>query len=104
MERLDSLGEVSPLTSLLSTLERVSRTKNASTAIGRPIAALSPRFAPIIPKSWSKQQNRFLSPTILSFYRDSSAADNIASIPDVMDTAGITADDQARTAFCRLLC
>uniref|UniRef100_A0A914V6X3 Uncharacterized protein n=1 Tax=Plectus sambesii TaxID=2011161 RepID=A0A914V6X3_9BILA len=85
MKRLYSLGEASPLSSLLSLT-------NALTANQKFEEVFSPRFAPILRKK-SKAQNRLLSPTVMSFYRD-SAADNIASIPEMMDTVGVPAKDQ----------
>uniref|UniRef100_A0A914V0V6 Uncharacterized protein n=1 Tax=Plectus sambesii TaxID=2011161 RepID=A0A914V0V6_9BILA len=53
---------------------------------------LSPKFAPLMPDN-DKPNKSLLSPTFFSFFRDESP-NNIASIPDVLNSTGLSSVDR----------
>lgn len=81
-----------------------SLVKSGGRKPSRRVEILSPRLAPLLPQT-TVQSKRIYSPSFLSFYRD-SAMDNVVSLPDVLDDAGMTSKDQVcktERASCQLM-
>uniref|UniRef100_A0A914W4E0 Uncharacterized protein n=1 Tax=Plectus sambesii TaxID=2011161 RepID=A0A914W4E0_9BILA len=85
-------SQQSPTISKLRTLHSLVKQKVKQERPSRRVELLSPRLAPLLPRT-TAQSRRIYSPSLLSFYRD-SAVDNVVSLPDVLDDAGMTSNDQ----------